>query len=89
MLKKMEEKRIIPLDVARTEYPKTKKIFVITDMSNIADIKGYVCAVSMDKSSFGELLDMDKKIQKDGHQTMLIGSYENGGAIGVQYEFSR
>ena len=42
----------------------------------------------MNNSSFSELLEVDKKIQKDGYQTMLIGSYENGGAIGVQYEFS-
>lgn len=89
MLKIMDGKQIVSLEDARAEYPKTKKLFVVTDMSDIANIKGYIFAVSMNDSSFGELLDVDRKIQKDGHQTMLIGSYENGGAIGVQYEFSR
>ena len=88
MLKMIEGKQIVLLDVARAECPKTKKLFIITDMSDIANIQGYIFAVSMNDSSFGELLDIDKKIQKDGHQTILIGSYENGGAIGVQYELS-
>ena len=64
-------------------------MFVVTDMSDISDIKGYIFAVSMNDSSFAELLDVDREIQKDGQQTMLIGSYENGGAIGVQYELSQ
>ena len=88
MLKMIDEKQIVSLDNAREKYPRTKKIFVITDMSNMSDIKGYIFAVSMNNSSFNELLEVDKKIQKDGYQTILIGSYENGGAIGVQYEFS-
>ena len=88
MLKTMDEKQIVSLDEARKKYPKTKKLFIITDMSNLSDIKGYIFAVSMNNSSFNELLEADKQMQKNGCQTILIGSYENGGAIGVQYEFS-
>lgn len=87
MLKVINDKRIISLDMARNEYPKTKKIFVITDMSNFADIKGYLYMISEDNNSFQDLCSENLKLCDEGIQTIIIGSYENGGAIGVQYEF--
>ena len=86
MLRSVEERRIVTLDDARAELPRTKKLFIITDMADISNVKGYIRAVSEDSSSFAELLKLDRAMQKEGLQTMLVGSYENGGGIGVQYE---
>jgi len=89
MLNQIEEKNIITLDAARTEYPKTKKLFVVTDMEDVSKIMGYIFMVSPDSSSFKELCDEDTKLQEKGWKTVIIGSYENGGAVGVQYELSK
>ncbi|MBR2215548.1 MAG: hypothetical protein IJ849_07305 [Selenomonadaceae bacterium] len=87
MLKMIEGKKIVPLEVARSEYPKTKKIFIVTDMANMSDIKGYLYMVSEDITSFDDLCQERYKLYDKGIQSIIIGSYENGGAIGVQYEF--
>lgn len=42
--------------------------------------------VSDDDDSFDDLCNEDQKLRSQGLQTIIAGSYENGGAIGVQYE---
>ena len=86
MLRMIDNSKELSLGAARAQFPKSKLIFVITDMSNISDIKGIVFMVSDDDASFDELCREDAKLRKQGKQTIIAGSYENGGAIGVQYE---
>lgn len=86
MLKKINDTATISLNTARTRYPKSKLIFIITDMSDMSDIKGNVFMVSDSDDSFDELCLEDQKLREKGLQTVISGSYENGGAIGVQYE---
>ena len=45
--------------------------------------------VSDDNTSFNELCDENDKLKEQGKQTIIIGSYENGGGIGVQYELQQ
>ncbi len=85
MLKKIENRQILSLHSARESYPKSKIIFVITDMSDMSDIKGRVVMVSDSDDSFDELCTEDRALRNQGMQTIIAGSYENGGAIGVQY----
>lgn len=42
--------------------------------------------VSDNDESFDDLCSEDRKLRSQGVQTVIAGSYENGGAIGVQYE---
>ena len=85
MLKKIESAQTQSLSTARSQYPKSKMIFIISDMSDMSDIKGSVFMVSDDDASFDELCGEDQKLREKGLQTIIAGSYENGGAIGVQY----
>ena len=62
-----------------------KAIFVITDMNDYVNIKGYICYISNNEDTYDELIDEYHKLGKEGKQVMLIGSYEDGGVTGVQY----
>ena len=86
MLKKISGNQILSLNTAREQYPKSKILFLITDMSDMSDIKGTVFMVSEDGTSFNELCHENDILKDQGQQTIIIGSYENGGGIGVQYE---
>ena len=86
MLRRVDDKTVLSLGTARAQYPKSKIIFIITDMSDMSDIKGNVFMVSDDDESFEDLCTEDRKLRSRGIQTVIAGSYENGGAIGVQYE---
>ena len=57
MLKKIDNNRILSLNSAREQYPKSKILFLITDMSDMSDIQGTVFMVSEDNTSFNELCD--------------------------------
>ena len=85
MLRKIDNRQVISLHSARESYPKSKIIFVITDMSDMSDIKGRVVMVSDSDDSFDDLCIEDRELRNRGMQTIIAGSYENGGAIGVQY----
>lgn len=89
MLKKIDNNRILSINSAREQYPKSKILFLITDMSDMSDIQGTVFMVSEDNTSFNELCDENDKLKEQGKQTIIIGSYENGGGIGVQYELQQ
>lgn len=86
MLKKVDNSEVLSLNAARNQYPKSKVLFLISDMS---DIQGTIFMVSEDNSSFSELCDENDRLKEQGKQTIIIGSYENGGGVGVQYEMQQ
>lgn len=85
MLKTMETKNVVSLNAARNQIPKMKALFVVQDMSDMSDIRGYISFVSESEDSYSALIREYNKMKRDNRQAMIIGSYENGGAIGVQY----
>ncbi len=89
MLKKVDNSEVLSLNAARNQYPKSKVLFLISDMSDMSDIQGTIFMVSEDNSSFSELCDENDRLKEQGKQTIIIGSYENGGGIGVQYELQQ
>ena len=85
MLRRLESTNCISLESARKEIPKMKALFVIQDMSDMSNIQGYISYISESESSYDELIRELNKVRRDNINAMVIGSYENGGAIGVQY----
>ena len=79
------ENTIISLEDARKSTHKTKALFVVNDMSDMSNIKGHISYISDDEDSYNDLIYELHKIKRANQQAMIIGSYENGGAIGVQY----
>ena len=86
MLTKAKTFDIISLNTARTRIHKKKALFVVSDMSNMSDIKGYISCVSDGSDSYSDLIEEYNNTKNEEKQAIIIGSYENGGAIGVQYE---
>ena len=84
MLKSVK-KNVTSLDDARKNIPKMKALFVVNDMSDMSNIQGYISYISDDEDSYNELIQELHRVKRDNKQAMIIGSYENGGAIGVQY----
>ena len=86
MLKRENSFDIISISSARMRIPKKKALFVVSDMSNMSDIKGYISCISDSADSYDALIEEYNHTKKEKKQAVIIGSYENGGAIGVQYE---
>ena len=86
MLMKEKKHDIISLSTARTRIPKKKALFIVMDMSDMSDIKGYIACISDSTDSYNDLIEEYNHTKSQKKQAMIIGSYENGGAIGVQYE---
>ena len=55
MLRKIDDQTVLSLGTARAQYPKSKIIFIITDMSDMSDIRGNVFMVSDNDDSFDDL----------------------------------
>ena len=86
---KLKEKniQIISINKATKSLNKEKAVFVITDLNDMVNIKGYIAYISKSTETRDKMVEYAREMSNSGKQTMLIGSYENGGAIGVQYEF--
>lgn len=66
-----------------------KGLFILVGTENgtidMDNLKGYIAYISDTKASFSELLNEYGRVKKK-QQAIVIGSYKDGGAIGVQYQ---
>ena len=87
MLKILDEKIRRTDDEIERMYKDCKYLCIIDDWDKIADNDGYLYCVSTSEDSLNELIDERDRLQKQGKICCIGGSYNNGGAIGVQYEY--
>ena len=80
------DKSIITVEDATNSLKNKKAVFVITNLNDMVNIMGYIEYISDTEETYDKMVDIYRKISQSGRQAMLIGSYGNGGAIGVQYE---
>ena len=85
MLKKIHDRDDLSLEMARKRIPRKKALFIVTDMSDMSNIQGYISYISESENSYDELVEALHRERNSDQMAMIIGSYENGGAIGVQY----
>ncbi len=84
MLKILDEKiRKTPENIEK-EYPNCK--YIITNFTDIQNMDGYLYCISADNDSFYDICVVQENLEKKGIPSYLLGSYNNGGAFGVQYE---
>ncbi|MCM1183201.1 MAG: hypothetical protein NC337_07490 [Roseburia sp.] len=86
MLKILDEKIRRTDEEIRRLYKNCKYICTIDSWSKVADNDGYLYCVSTSEDSFDELVDESERLQQEGKCCVIGGSYNNGGALGVQYE---
>lgn len=66
---------------------KTANIYIIDSYDKIADEGGYLYCISTSNESYMDLIRERERLQDSGKICVLGGSYNNGGAVGVQYEY--
>ena len=87
MLKILDEKVLKKDDEIEEQYKDCKYLTIIDSYDKIADNDGYLYCVSTSDESFDELIDERDRLEEAGKICVLGGSYNNGGAVGVQYEY--
>ena len=87
MLKILDEKVLKTDDEIEEQYKDCKYLYIIDSYDNLIDHNGYLYCVSTSDDSFDALIDERDRLEDEGRICVLGGSYNNGGAIGVQYEY--
>lgn len=87
MLKILDEKVLKTDDEIEAQYKDCKYLTIIDSYDRIGDNDGYLYCVSMSDDSYLELIRERDRLENEGKICVLGGSYNNGGAVGVQYEF--
>ena len=87
MLKILDEKILRTDDEIEDMYQDCKYLTIIDSYDKIADNDGYLYCVSTSDDSFDELINVRDRLEEEGKICVLGGSYNNGGAVGVQYEY--
>ena len=72
-----------PEDI-EVEYPNSK--YLLINFGDIQDPVGNLYCVSTSDDSFRDFCEVADDFTDRGIPCMLSGSYNNGGAFGVQYE---
>lgn len=87
MLKILDEKILRTDDEIESLYKDCKYLCIIDSWDKVADNDGYLYCVSTSEDSLKQLIAERSRLQKEGKCCVIGGSYNNGGAIGVQYEY--
>lgn len=87
MLKILDEKVLRTDDDIEEQYKDCKYLYLIDSYEKLVDHNGYLYCVSTSNESYHELYMMRDKLRDEGKLCVVGGSYNNGGAIGVQYEY--
>ena len=87
MLKILDEKVLrTDIEIERL-YHNCKYLCTLESLEKIADNDGYLYCISTSEDSLNELIDERDRLQEEGKICYIGGSYNNGGAMGVQYEY--
>ena len=86
MLKILDEKILRTDDEIEEMYKDCKYLCVIDSYDKMADNNGYLFCISTSEESYKALYEMRDRLLEEGKCCVVGGSYNNGGAVGVQYE---
>lgn len=87
MLKILDEKVLKTDDEIEEQYKNCKYLTIIDGYDKITDNDGYLYCVSTSNDSYMDLIRERERLEDEGKICVLGGSYNNGGAVGVQYEY--
>ena len=84
MIKYIKSNEREPISNIRNKFHNKKVLVTDLDLTDMNNITGCVYAISNETSDYDKLCKEKNNINKY-KSSMLVGSYNNGGAIGVQY----
>ena len=86
MLKILDEKILRTDNEIEELYENCKYLCTIDSYDKLADNNGYLYCISTSEDSYDQLYEIRSRLMKEGKCCVIGGSYNNGGAVGVQYE---
>ncbi|GFI46394.1 hypothetical protein IMSAGC019_01708 [Lachnospiraceae bacterium] len=86
MLQILDEKVLKTDDEIENLYKNCKYLYTIDSYDKMLEDKGYLYCISTSETSYKQLYDERDRLRGEGKICVIGGSYNNGGAIGVQYE---
>lgn len=89
MLRVLNEKVLKTDNEIEELYKDCKYLYIIDSYDKMMEDKGYLYCVSTSEESYTELYKMRDRLRDEGKICVVGGSYNNGGAIGVQYEYKK
>ena len=84
-LKQVQGKKVMSITEAQDMLDHKKALFIIEPPIDLSGLRGYIAYVSPSSETLSELVAKYHNAQRNNMNAILIGSYEDGGAIGVQY----
>ena len=87
MFQVLDERELRTMDSIEKEYADSK--YVMTNYTNLENPEGYLYCVSTSEDSFDEICRVANQLSRDNVPCILMGSYNNGGGLGLQYEVKR
>lgn len=88
MLQILNEKVLRTDEEIEGYYKNCKYLYIIDSYEKMTDNKGYLYCISTSEESYKQLYQIRDRLRKEGKICVVGGSYNNGGALGVQYEFT-
>lgn len=85
MLELIKSNKMESVRQIRALYPDCKVLVYEADTRMNPVIYAKVYAVSRDGSSLSELCTLRNQLREQGLNPMIVGSYNTGGFVGVQY----
>ncbi|MDE5700288.1 MAG: hypothetical protein K2I96_23280 [Lachnospiraceae bacterium] len=87
MLRILDEKVLKTDEEIEELYKNCKYLYIIDSYDKMIEDEGYLYCVSTSEESYSELYATRDRLRDEGKICVVGGSYNNGGAIGVQYEY--
>lgn len=89
MLQILDEKILTKDEEIENRYQNCKYLYTIDSCDKLTDNEGYLYCISTSGNSYKQLYQMRDRLRKEGKICVVGGSYNNGGAVSVQYEFEK
>lgn len=87
MLEILNETEIRTPEEVEKLYPNCQ--YILINFKDIEDLRGNLYCISRSKDSYRALWKEYDKLSEQGIACFEGGEYKEGGAIGVQYEYSK
>ena len=87
MLKILDEKTIKTDHEIKELYKNCKYLYTVDSYDEMLNDEGCLYCISTSEDSYKQLYEIRNRLLSEGKCCVIGGSYNNGGAIGVQYEY--
>lgn len=70
------------------KYRKCQLLYLVDSLDDVPSNEGYLYCVSTSPDTYKDIQHLRSILTKEGKICVMGGSYENGGGVGLQYEYT-